>query len=155
VCALARAPLNARALCTLLQHSEKNLDNVLQSTTIYTNVSKARARARARPAVKPCVGAACGSALTCKRARPQGVLANKEDLQKVFGMTDEEKICVLARARARAPAQPPSRSFEAHARVHARRIQLPHARLTARLPARLPARTCCAGCRCLSAASCR
>jgi ribosome maturation protein Sdo1 len=27
----------------------------------------------------------------------QGVLANKEDLQKVFGTADEEKICVLVR----------------------------------------------------------
>ena len=31
-------------------------------------------------------------------APPQGVLANKEDLQKVFGTTDEEKIAVLARS---------------------------------------------------------
>ena len=28
----------------------------------------------------------------------QGVLANKEELQKVFGTTDKDKICVLVRS---------------------------------------------------------
>ena len=42
--------------------SEKDLDEVVQTTTIFANVSK-------------------------------GVLAKHEDLQKVFGTTDEDKIC--------------------------------------------------------------
>jgi hypothetical protein len=46
----------------LLERSEKDLDEVVQTTTIFANVSK-------------------------------GVLAKHEDLQKVFGTTDEEKIC--------------------------------------------------------------
>ena len=92
---LLRMPLR-RARCALLGRSEKNLDNVLQSTTIYTNVSKARPRFAAK-AARCRQAAACG--LDARACAVQGVLANKEDLQKVFGMTDEEKICVLARAR--------------------------------------------------------
>ena len=46
----------------LLERSEKDLDEVVQTTTIFANVSK-------------------------------GVLAKHEDLQTVFGTTDEQKIC--------------------------------------------------------------
>lgn len=48
------------------RRSEKEVDNVLQSGSVYTSVSK-------------------------------GVLANKDDLQRVFGTTDEASICLLAR----------------------------------------------------------
>lgn len=65
---------------------EKNLDNVLQSSAVYTNVSKARERAHGKaPALlTPCLAA-------------QGVLANKEDLLKVFGTKDEQKACLAVR----------------------------------------------------------
>ena len=43
---------------------EKTLDDVLQTTSVFQNVSK-------------------------------GVLAKQEDLQDVFGTTDEEKICII------------------------------------------------------------
>ncbi len=45
--------------------------------------------------------------LTRLTPRAQGVIANKEDLLKVFGTTDEAKICVMARAQRR--TQPSAR----------------------------------------------
>ena len=57
------------------ERSEKDLDEVVQTTTIFSNVSK-------------------------------GVLAKHEDLQKVFGTTDEDKICriILAEGELQAGA---------------------------------------------------
>ena len=74
--------------------SEKDLDNVLQSTTIYSNVSKARCAS-----VLLRLGLRCTALCSADspRWRVQGVLANKEELLKVFGTVDEEKICVLVR----------------------------------------------------------
>ena len=51
---------DGKAVCFV--RSEKDLDEVVQTTTIFANVSK-------------------------------GILAKHEDLQKVFGTTDEDKIC--------------------------------------------------------------
>lgn len=69
---------------------------MLQSTTIYTNVSKAR-EADALLALGLRSFGRLWPALT-RCAASQGVLANKEELQKVFGTADEEKICVLVRS---------------------------------------------------------
>ena len=62
-------------MCGVCQRSEKDLDEVVQTTTIFANVSK-------------------------------GILAKHEDLQKVFGTTDEEKICrvILAEGELQARA---------------------------------------------------
>ena len=69
---------------------EKNLDNVLQSTTVYANVSKVRHlqwESRATPSCTP----------SNRSLLSQGVLANKDDLQKVFGTKEEEAVCRLVR----------------------------------------------------------
>jgi hypothetical protein len=78
--------LAARAGCL----REKNLDNVLQSTTVYANVSKVRYlqwESRATPSCTP----------SNRSLLSQGVLANKDDLQKVFGTKEEEAVCRLVR----------------------------------------------------------
>ena len=94
MCALRGLP--AAVLRAALRR-EKNLDNVLQSTTVYANVSKARTErlplacrlsARLPLTERP--------RLT-SRLLSQGVLANKEDLQTVFGTKDEARVCVLVR----------------------------------------------------------
>lgn len=58
---------------------------MLQSTTVYANVSKARRFTNVGNVAEPL---------------PQGVLANKDDLMKAFGTRDEERVCLMARGRA-------------------------------------------------------
>ena len=64
-----------RWLSDVRVRSEKDLDEVVQTTTIFSNVSK-------------------------------GILAKHEDLQKVFGTMDEDKICriILAEGELQAGA---------------------------------------------------
>lgn len=88
---LAVSACSRSSLC-----SEKNLDNVLQSTTVYANVSKV-----------PCRGPAAASRPHPLLLCTQGVLANKEDLQKVFGTKDEARICVVVRVLAATEAAVP------------------------------------------------
>ena len=76
---------------------EKDLDEVLQTEAVFSNVSKVR------PAVEePLCGCSCpfGLHIFVKYARtarcaPQGVLAAKEDLEAVFGTTDQRAICLV------------------------------------------------------------
>lgn len=88
---------------------------MLQSTTVFSNVSKVTSRARCRCAcIRPCAARRTASLSTCKRAAlvsawapcSQGVLAKKEDLMEVFGTADEEAVCLRILAEGELQARP-------------------------------------------------